>query len=265
MDHCPFATAGTKRKGLTVEFDQKHEDGAGAVDTKRLKSVAQSMILDEDSKRMEKVRRSCGFLNGVEVTAEGSRGGLCLAWKADIDVTLRSFSNWHLDVLVKEEGNQGEWRFTGLYGSPYLRDQNLVWNLLKRLSREGGISRDNKRMELFRETLEECNLMDIGFLGVWYTWERGNLPKTNIRERLDRGVANAEWRNLFPLGSVQHLPYSTSDHCPLLITNDRSCRLSRDRYFHFEVWWTLEDSFEATLKELWESSSEPLMERLLTL
>ncbi|KAA3474235.1 reverse transcriptase [Gossypium australe] len=195
-----------------------------------------------DSKRMEKVRRSCGFLNGVEVAAEGSRGGLCLAWKADIDVTLRSFSNWHLDVLVKEEGNQGN-------GD----------------SRDWGIPRDNKRMELFRETLEGCNLMDIGFSGVWYTWERGNLPETNIRERLDRGVANAEWRNLFPLGSVQHLPYSTSDHCPLLITNDRSCRLSRDRYFRFEVWWTLEDSFEATLNELWESSSEPLMERLLTL
>ncbi|KAA3474234.1 Endonuclease/exonuclease/phosphatase [Gossypium australe] len=52
MDHRAFATAGTKRKGLTVEFDQKHEDGAGAVDTKRLKSVAQSMILDEGAEIM---------------------------------------------------------------------------------------------------------------------------------------------------------------------------------------------------------------------
>ncbi|KAA3475146.1 reverse transcriptase [Gossypium australe] len=135
-----------------------------------------------DKKRMEKVRKSCGLLNGIEVETEGTRGGLCLAWKDDIDVTLRSFSNWHLDVMVKEEGSQEEWRFTGLYGSPYLRYQNLVWNLLRKLSQE-----DHKRMEMFRDTLEECNLMNIGYSGVWYTWERGNLPETNIRERLDRG------------------------------------------------------------------------------
>ncbi|KAA3489774.1 expansin-A1-like [Gossypium australe] len=73
-----------------------------------------------DKKRMENVRRSCGLLNGIE--------------KDDIEVTLRSFSKWNLDVLVKEDGNQEKWWFTGLYGSPYLRDQNLVWNLLKRLS-----------------------------------------------------------------------------------------------------------------------------------
>ncbi|KAA3485170.1 Exo_endo_phos domain-containing protein [Gossypium australe] len=52
-------------------------------------------------------------------------------------VTLRSYSKWHVDVLAKENGVQEEWRFTGLYGSPYVRDQDVVWNLLKRLSHEG--------------------------------------------------------------------------------------------------------------------------------
>ncbi|KAA3460445.1 reverse transcriptase [Gossypium australe] len=129
---------------------------------------------------MEKVRKSCGLLNGIEVEAEGTR----------------------------EDGNHEEWRFTGLYGSPYLRDQNVVWNLIKRLSQEGNfpwlvagdfneilysfeknwrLPRDYKRMEVFRDTLEACNLMDIRFSSAWYTWERGNLPETNIRERLDRG------------------------------------------------------------------------------
>ncbi|KAA3460285.1 reverse transcriptase [Gossypium australe] len=218
-----------------------------------------------DKKRMEKVRRSCGLLNGIEVKAEGTRGGLCLGWKEDIVVTLRSYSKWHVDVLVKENGLQEEWQFTGLYGSPYLRDQDVVWNLLKRISQEGnypwlvagdfnefmfsfekkgGNPRDQKRMEVFRETIEECNLMDIGFSGVWYTWERGNLLETNIRERLDRGLANEKWLNLFPLGNIHHLPYSTSDHCPLLINSDKVSRFSGDRNFYFEVWWTMEDSFE---------------------
>ncbi|KAA3466302.1 expansin-A1-like [Gossypium australe] len=79
-----------------------------------------------DKKRMERVRRSYGFMNGIEVEVEGSQGGLCLAWKVDIKVTLRSFSKWHIDVIIKEDDVQEEWRFTGFYGSPYLKDKNLA-------------------------------------------------------------------------------------------------------------------------------------------
>ncbi|KAA3469443.1 reverse transcriptase [Gossypium australe] len=161
-----------------------------------------------DKKRMEKVRRKCGFVHGIEVEAEGSRGGLCMAWKNDISVSLRSFSRWHIDVLI-EDNLEEEWRYTGFYGFPYLKDKNPVWNLLRRLAKEsdlhwlvegdfneilysfekcGGIPRDEKRMEAFRETLVDCQLFDIGFSGVRFTWERGNLPETNIRERLDRGL-----------------------------------------------------------------------------
>ncbi|KAA3479819.1 reverse transcriptase [Gossypium australe] len=39
---------------------------------------------------------------------------------------------------------------------------------------------------------------NLGFFGQWYTWERGWLVGNNIRERLDRGVANPEWWDLFP-------------------------------------------------------------------
>lgn len=34
-----------------------------------------------DSRRMERVRRSCGFTDGFDVEVEGSRGGLSLAWR----------------------------------------------------------------------------------------------------------------------------------------------------------------------------------------
>ncbi|KAA3471101.1 reverse transcriptase [Gossypium australe] len=236
--------------------------------------------------RMSKTRRSCGFINGIDVDAEGSRGGLCLAWRTGMDVTLKSFSKWHIDVMVKEDGSQAEWRFTGFYSSPYSKDQNQVWDLLKILSQNGtgpwlvigdfneimysfekkrGLPRDQRRMEIFRETLTECQLTDIGFSGASFTWERGNLLETNIRERLDRGVANDEWISLFPMGRVQHLPFSTSDHCPLLINTVSVNSYSRHHRFHFEVWWTMEESFEEVLRGIWESSSEPLMEKLKSL
>ncbi|KAA3457419.1 reverse transcriptase [Gossypium australe] len=236
-----------------------------------------------DQKRMERVRRNCGFMNGIEVGADGSRGGLSLAWKEGAGITLRSFSKWHIDALVMGDDSRDKWRFTGWYGSPYARDQSQVWRILTRLSREanypwlvagdfieimysfekkGGLPREQRRMEIFKTTLEECVLTDIGYSGTWFTWERGNLPETNIRERLDRGVANDKWISLFPKVCIQHLPFAASDHCPLLI-NLRDVRiLSRANRFHFEAWWTMEESFESVLKDIWESTSGELMEKL---
>ncbi|KAA3455720.1 reverse transcriptase [Gossypium australe] len=236
-----------------------------------------------DQKRMERARRSCGFVSGLEMAAEGSRGGLCLAWKGWIEVTLRSFSNWHIDVLVKEDNAQEEWRFTGFYGSPYLKDKNVAWNLLKRLGQEcsypwlvagdfneilyyfeksGGVPRHQRRMEAFRDVLDECQLIDLGYSGSWFTWERGNLPETNIRECLDRRVANESWMLKFPRGNVQHLVYSSSDHCPILINTDSITHPPSSRRFHFESWWTLEESFEGILQDFWVTSSASLVEKL---
>ncbi|KAE8715683.1 G-type lectin S-receptor-like serine/threonine-protein kinase [Hibiscus syriacus] len=53
-------------------------------------------------------------------------------------------------------------------------------------------------MENFHSMLSNCALDDLGYSGRWYTWERGRSEGTNIRERLDRGVANSSWWDLFP-------------------------------------------------------------------
>lgn len=176
------------------------------------------------SLQMERVRRSCGFANGIEVDSEGTRGGLCMAWKNDIVIILRSFSKRHIDVIVDDAEISGKWRLTGFYCTPYVRDREDSWAALKTLSHEedipwfvcgdfneimygcekqGGLPREERMMDLFRRTLEECHLNDVGFSERWFTWERGNLPKTNIRERLDRGVVTTSWMALFPEVVVQ--------------------------------------------------------------
>lgn len=38
-------------------------------------------------------------------------------------------------------------------------------------------------MEAFREVLADCQLIDVGYTGAWFTWEKGNLSETNIQER----------------------------------------------------------------------------------
>ncbi|MBA0756234.1 hypothetical protein Gogos_021838 [Gossypium gossypioides] len=98
---------------------------------------------------------------------------------------------------------------------------------------------------------------------IWrFTWERGNLPETNIQERLDRGVANTNWIVMFPEIKVQHLAHSFSDHCPLLINTRRFAERVGDNNFRFEAWWLLEESFMEEVKKLWENSSEEILKRL---
>ncbi|KAA3464007.1 reverse transcriptase [Gossypium australe] len=241
------ASVGSKRKSLIGEKDDNMEESSGD-GRKKLKQfegcdIYSSSIIPIlvflmetklDSKCMDRVRRSCSFINGIDVEAEGSRGGLCLAWKVGIEITLRSYSTWHIDVLIKEDGDFNE--------------------IMCSFEKKGGLPRDQRRMETFRDTLEECGLMDIGYSGTWFTWERGNLPETNIRERLDRGVANDKWTTLFSMGRIQHLPFSTSDHCPLLITTDSDNPFKRNRRFHFEAWWTMEESLEAVGLEKWANA-----------
>ncbi|KAA3460834.1 BEACH domain-containing lvsC [Gossypium australe] len=53
--------------------------------------------------KMEKVRQSCGYQFGIDVESSGSRGGLSLAWRWDVDIVLQSFSHRHIDVIINED------------------------------------------------------------------------------------------------------------------------------------------------------------------
>lgn len=46
-------------------------------------------------------------------------------------------------------------------------------------------------MERFREALDDYQLNDLGYIGPWFTWERGNFKSNNVRERLNQGVVNS--------------------------------------------------------------------------
>ena len=64
--------------------------------------------------------------------------------------------------------------------------------------------------------LHDCNLVDMGFWGDIFTWQRGK-----IRARLDRGVSNAQWTKLFPNASLVNGEPIKSDHRSLIIDTER--------------------------------------------
>lgn len=42
-----------------------------------------------DDKRMKSIRRKLGYANGFDVSADGSKCGLCLAWKEEVIVSFK--------------------------------------------------------------------------------------------------------------------------------------------------------------------------------
>ncbi|KAG8475580.1 hypothetical protein CXB51_032446 [Gossypium anomalum] len=198
-----------------------------------------------DGKCMERIRRRCGYENGIDVGAEGSRGGIFFAWKAGIMVQLNNFSKNHIDVLVKADNVNQEWRFTGFYGSPYVTNRDDSWNLLRRLGQ-----------------IQNRPWLMWGIRGCGLHGREGIYRKKNIKERLDRGVANDKWIHLFPKRAIHHLAHSISDHCPLLINTNEETTFKGSPNFKFEAWWTMEESIEQEIKNSWESSNGTIVEKL---
>lgn len=48
----------------------------------------------------------------------------------------------------------------------------------------------------------EGGLIDLGFVDHQYTWSNKRVEAANIQERLDRGLANGEWKLLFPFAYI---------------------------------------------------------------
>lgn len=64
----------------------------------------------------EKVKRQCNFEGCLTVNSAETKGGLCLLWKDSKMVTIKSYSQNHIDSEIIWNG--GVWRFTGIYGHP---------------------------------------------------------------------------------------------------------------------------------------------------
>lgn len=86
-----------------------------------------------NSSRMAQVRTRCGFSNGIDVDAHGSRGGLSIGWKDDVLIQLQSYSTNHMDVVVCESDGMLTWRLIGFYGALEKSNKDASWELLRNL------------------------------------------------------------------------------------------------------------------------------------
>lgn len=76
-----------------------------------------------------------------------------------------------------------------------------------------------------------------------------------IQERLDRGLANQGWRDLFPLAVVKVFEVATSDHLPLHLQLNKQVYVLKEKCFRFENIWLREKDCKTVVKNGWENAA----------
>lgn len=130
-------------------------------------------------------------------------------------------------------------------------DFNCILNASEK--KGGSPTYRSRDMAKFKETVQQCNLIDAGFRGYQFTWRRGQ-----IEVRLDRALINLDWRLRFLEAVVHHLPHFKSDHQPLFIKFNRDKRRPVGRRpFRFEATWLSHTQFKRFLGRCWKSNRLP--------
>lgn len=122
--------------------------------------------------------------------------------------------------------------------------------------KRGGRGQPLSLLQGFSETVFDCGLQDLGFVGEKYTWEKSRGKDNWVHERLDRGLANQEWCQLFPSAEVRVLEVATSDHLPLFLQLNKQVYQQKGKRFRFENTWLREKDCLRIVKDGWEEMGE---------
>ncbi|KAI7991340.1 Protein SINE1 [Camellia lanceoleosa] len=192
-------------------------------------------------------------ITNPSATSSQGIGGIWLLWDtAHVNVRTSSVSNQYIHATIHKEDYE-EWVLSAVYASPNPTTREALWEELEMTAsninqpwlvagdfndftdhterRSFTPTHNFTRAQRFRERINNCNLMDLGSVGPRLTWTNNRQGLANTMERLDRAMSNAQWRTLFPEGTVRTLPRTYSDHSPLVVlTQDLDPPPTPDHY-----------------------------------
>ncbi|EEC66694.1 hypothetical protein OsI_33012 [Oryza sativa Indica Group] len=110
-------------------------------------------------------------------------------------------------------------------------------------------------MQEFRDVLHNYQLFDFGFKGLSHTYDNKREGRNNVKVRLDRAVADDNWRNFFTDYQVTHLISPCSDHCPILLKFDTESQSQhKTKCLRYEIFWEREAALQEVINSAWEDS-----------
>ncbi|KAM0872963.1 hypothetical protein ACQ4PT_038412 [Festuca glaucescens] len=139
---------------------------------------------------------------------------------------------------------EGPWLCCGDFNEVLLQDKHF-----------GSTDRSDAQMELFRDCLDACNLVDLGYSGPKFTWTNRQDAQCNIRVRLDRAVANEGFSSMFEGCSVENIITTTSDHYAILISlipcSPHLSTMPVQQGFKYEAMWRRAEDYVGVVEAAW--------------
>ena len=120
----------------------------------------------------------------------------------------------------------------------------------------GGRGVNINRSLAFKDCLDKCSMVDMGFSGPRYTWTNKRDISNLIIERIDRFFMNPDWYVMYPNARVTHLPRCHSDHCPVLMEALPVSTIKLNRPFRFQEFWLSDISFPTIVSKAWNGNTE---------
>ncbi|KAH7858745.1 hypothetical protein Vadar_027524 [Vaccinium darrowii] len=142
-------------------------------------------------------------------------GGLALWWTSEVALFVLSNSKNVIDATISTSTS---WQLTCVYADPVFSKRIHIWKELQNLGsnfggpwlcigdfievgsiweKQGGHAINSSRVERFNNFVSDSGLTNLEFKGIHYTWSNKREGDDNVRERIDKALANTDWRLKF--------------------------------------------------------------------
>ncbi|KAF9620230.1 hypothetical protein IFM89_010965 [Coptis chinensis] len=217
-------------------------------------------------KKLKYVQKKLKYPQVFVVDHVGRSEGLDVLYKDTISFSVVDGNKNAISGTFLNYLSNVSWHVYFIYGDPVAHKHIVVWNYLRYLrnvlsgpwlilgdfnaisslsEKEGGNPTPFRYIDDFVSPIKDLEMADLGYYGSAFTWSNNRLGAANIKERIDRVVAIAEWLNLFPLVSMDHVTTPSFDHVALVVYV--SGKFDNDpKPFRFHEMWT-KDGGDSTL------------------
>ena len=138
---------------------------------------------------------------------------------------------------------QSPWLCSGDFNELVRGDENFEGN-----------RRSHNQMQLFREAIDACGFVDLGYTSSRFTWSKHYNSGHSIWERLGRALCTKDWLNHLAGTKAVHLTCNTSDHSPLWIAPCGIDLPPSYKPFHFEEIWMSNKGCGRVIEAVWRGS-----------